>query len=82
MTNSKDHDTLIRIDENVKVIVKDIARACKERKELYKENQIRKDWQENHDTREKMVIAVASGIGGFLVFLATKVIDWFIDKKI
>ena len=82
MTNSKDHDTLIRIDENVKVIIKDIARACKERDYLYKENQKRKDWQENQDTKQKMVIAIASGIGGFLVFLATKVIDWFIDKKI
>ena len=77
-----DHDTLIRIDENVKVIKNDLRKACDERKFLAKENQKRKDWQENHDTREKMVIALASGIGGFLVFLATKIIDWFVDKKI
>jgi len=77
-----DHDTLIRIDENVKVIKNDLRKACDERKFLTKENQKRKDWQENHDTREKMVIALASGIGGFLVFLATKIIDWFVDKKI
>lgn len=82
MTKTYDHDTLIRIDENVKVIKKDLEKACKERKWLMQENQTRKDWQESHDTREKMIIAIASGIGGFLVFLATKVIDWFVDKKI
>ena len=82
MTKTQDHDTLIRIDENVKVIKKDLKKACEERKWLMQENQTRKDWQENHDTREKMIIAVASGIGGFLVFLATKVIDWFVDKKV
>ena len=82
MTKTNDHDTLIRIDENVKAIKTELKRAGKERSFLLKENQERKNWQENHDTREKMVIAIASGIGGFLVFLATKVIDWFVDKKI
>ena len=82
MPKSKDHDTLIRIDENVKEIKKELKQSCADRKELFKQNQERKDWQENHDTKEKMVIAVASGIGGFLVFIATKIIDWFFEKKV
>ena len=77
-----DHDLLIRIDENVKAIKGSVAKNIKEIECLKKENQLRKDWQENSDTKQKMVIAIASGIGGFLVFLATKVIDWFVDKKI
>ena len=80
MTNN-DHDTLIRIDENVKAIKKELDKSIKDRTWLHNENQNRKDWQESHDTKEKVVIAVASAVGGFLVFIATKIVDWFMAKK-
>ena len=78
---TNDHDTLIRIDENVKSIKRELIQSHKDRVTLFRENQLRKDWQENHDTKEKLVIAIASSIGGFLVFLATKIVDWFLNKK-
>ena len=82
MTRTNDHDLLVRIDERMGSVIKKIDCHSKQIANLYSENNETKDWQRTHDTKEKMVIAMASSIGGFFVFIATRVIDWFIDKKI
>lgn len=81
MTKTNDHDLLVRIDERMTTIIKKIDCHSEQISELYSKDNDTKDWQANHDTREKMIIAIASGIGGFLVFVATKIIDWFVDKR-
>ena len=41
-------------------------------RELCKENQKRKDWQENYDTRIKTFIGVATFVGGIIVFIVDR----------
>jgi hypothetical protein len=78
----QDHDLLIKISTDVSYIKTELKQSCRDRKKLFEETNKLEDWQGSHDTKEKMVIAVASAIGGFLVFLATKLIDWFMEKRV
>jgi hypothetical protein len=78
----QDHDLLIKISTDVGYIRTELKQSCKDRKKLFETTNELEDWQSTHDTKEKIVIAVASAIGGFLVFVATKIIDWFMAKRV
>ena len=81
MARMTDHDLLTQINTHVEYIRADLKLAKQERIDLRKENQERKDWQENWDTRYKVYITVAASIGGVLVFVINKVWD-FLSQKI
>ena len=61
-----------------------IERAIKENRasirELNKQNQLRKDWQETFDTKTRVAIGIASFLGGVFVWIADKVFKFFSDK--
>ena len=48
---------------------------------LCDENQKRKDWQEDMDSKLKFAVGVATFIGGVIVFLTERVITFF-EKKL
>jgi len=49
-------------------------------RELSEQNQLRKDWQENFDTKTRLAIGLASFVGGVFVWIADKVFKFFSSK--
>ena len=49
-------------------------------RELSGQNQLRKDWQENFDTKTRLAIGLASFVGGVFVWIADKVFKFFSSK--
>ena len=80
MTKS-DHDILIKMEVDIKYIRKFVATNKKSVVYLKKQNQKRKDWQEDFDSKTKVFLATASFIGGILVFVIDKVWDFFKTRK-
>lgn len=80
MAKITDHDLLIGIDKDIKYITRDIKRNRICIKWLKDENQVRKDWQETWDTKTKVYMAVASAVGGIIVFVVDKVWAFFSQK--
>lgn len=66
---SPDHDLLIEMRTDLKYIVATIGEHATDISGLKKENQARKDWQENADTKIKIYTAIATVIGGFVVWV-------------
>lgn len=80
MTKQNDHDLLVRIDERVGAVITRIDKHSEQIKDLYKENECRKDWQQTADTKIKTYSAVATFIGGAIVFIADRIINWIAKK--
>ena len=79
--NRKSRDILIELRTDVKYIRKFVATNKKSVVYLKKQNQKRKDWQEDFDSKTKVFLATASFIGGVLVFVIDKVWDFFRTRK-
>ncbi len=76
----KDHDILIELRTDVKYIRKFVCANKKNIVYLKKQNQARKDWQEDFDTKTRVFIGVATFFGGIIVFVGNKVWDFFMSK--
>ena len=79
--NRKSRDILIELRTDVKYIRKFVCTNKKGIVYLKKQNQKRKDWQEDFDSKTKVFLATASFIGGLLYFVIGKVWDYFKLKK-
>lgn len=78
---TKDHDILIELRTDVKYIRRFVANNKKGIVYLRKQNQKRKDWQEDFDSKTKVFLGVASFIGGMIVFAVDKIWDYFKLRK-
>jgi len=76
----KDHDILIELRTDVKYIRKFVCTNKKNIVYLKKQNQARKDWQEDFDSKTKVFIGIATVIGGIIVFIGNKAWDFFVSK--
>ena len=76
----RDHDILIELRTDMKYIVRFIQNNKKSVIYLRKQNQNRKDWQEDFDSKIKVFIFIATTIGGAIVFIGNKVYDYFIKR--
>ncbi len=76
----KDHDILIELRTDVKYIRKFVCANKKNIVYLGKQNQKRKDWQEDFDSKTRVFIGIATVIGGIVVFIGNKAWDFFIRK--
>jgi len=76
----KDHDILIELRTDIKYIRRFVANNRKGITWLKEENQDRKDWQEDFDSKTKVFIGIATVIGGIIVFVGNKAWDFFIRK--
>ena len=77
----EDHDILIELRTDVKYIRKFVSTNKKSIVFLKKQNQKRKDWQEDFNSKTKVFLVVASFIGGLLVFAIDKIWDFFKTRK-
>lgn len=77
-----DHDILITLKRDMKYVVDGLKDHSRQIEFLTKQNQCRKDWQDDRDIKEKFIIAVASTIGAFLMFVAGKIVDFFLSKRV
>ena len=80
MTNKTDHDILIELRTDVKYIKRSVGGNTNKVEWLKEENQERKDWQEDFDGKTKVLVAVATFIGGIIVFIGNKVWEFFVAK--
>ena len=77
----KDHDILIKLSIDMKYLVKFVKNNKKNIVILSKENQKRKDWQEDFDSKIKVFLTIATTIGGVIVFIGNKAWDFFMRNK-
>ena len=77
----KDHDILIELRTDIKYIRRFVANNRKGITWLKEENQDRKDWQENFDSKTKVFIGIATVIGGIIVFIGNKAWDLFMRNR-
>ena len=77
----KDHDILIELRTDMKYVVKFVKNNKKNIVILSKENQKRKDWQEDFDSKIKVFLTIATTIGGVIVFIGNKAWDFFMRNK-
>ena len=80
MTKS-DHDILIELRTDVKYIRRFVCTNKKNIVKLKKQNQDRKDWQEDFDSKTKVFIGIATFIGGVVVFVGNKAWEFFVTRK-
>ena len=81
MNKQNDHDLLIEINTVVKYIKDKIDCHAKQIEFLSKENEARKDWEVNADTKIKLFAGIATFVGGIIVFVADRIMSWFVVKK-
>ena len=78
--NREDRDILIELRTDMKYVLKFVKNNKSNIVILSKENQARKDWQEDFDSKTKVFIGIATVIGGIIVFIGNKAWDFFIKK--
>ena len=81
MSKQNDHDLLIEINAAVKYIKDKIDCHTTKIDFLYSENEKRKDWQQDTDTKIKLFAGISTFIGGLIVFVIDRFMGWFIIKK-
>ena len=75
-----DHDLLTEIAIDIKYIKKGLSVNVKKIDWLNSENQERKDWQEDFDSKTKVFVAIATFVGGIIVFIGNKAYELFVKK--
>ena len=75
-----DHDILIEMSTDLKYIKNGLSVNVKKIEWLNGENQDRKDWQEDWDTKTKMLVGIATFVGGIIVFIGNKAYELFSKK--
>ena len=73
-------DILIELRTDIKYIKKNIDGNSNELKNQSIRINILEDWQEGWNLRTKMIAGIASFIGGIMVFIASKLIEFFSKK--
>ena len=77
-----DHDLLIVISTDIKYIKESVGQHGKSIGWLKSENQKRRDWQEDWNSKAKFLVGIATFVGGFVVFIGNKLWDLFVTKRL
>ena len=79
--NTRERDILIELRTDVKYIRRFVATNKKSVIYLKKQNQKRKDWQEDFDSKIKVFLTIATTIGGVIVFIGNMAWNFFMNKR-